>query len=1509
LNNDNKKYTISLDIGTNSVGWAVLSDFELAKKNKKIKIIENGQVKIKKQRTNLWGARLFDEASTAEGRRLKRGQRRRIARRTKRLNYLRNIFEEHIAKFDPNFFHRLEESFLQNDDDNKLIKTDYPLFSGALGSMKDSAPFSLGETYTNEAVYYEKYPTIYHLRHRLMEYETQADLRLVYLACHHILKYRGHFVNQGQTFNMENINVSDSLKDLLTAYDKEDIIPGFDFKFEELQKYEEANTILTNRKFSKSKKAYELTELYSVLNIDENYSKYEKETKKKTEDFLKSKDAQLKALFTAIVGNSIDLAKIFSKQEYSNKENDEMPKGADFKYSLDAEKYEELLHKLEIYLTPEEIEVINLGKVVYESIVLCNILTEKTLSASMIAKYNSHKEQLKELKEYSKSIGKYKEIFGESCIYDEYIKKASKNPREEFYSKLKNIFFIDFEKIVKENNIVLYDKEHKEKKLSNSGVSANFNSEFLKLNENQFIEFQEKAKFLIDILSHMEFETYLPKQRYRDNGSIPYQIHEAELEKILKNSSIYYPFLGEKVSIELENEEGEKSFKQEYKIQTLMKFRIPYYVGPLTNANKGEQGKKQSDKSRFAWMQKNKDNEHTKITPWNFNEVVDRETSATEFIERMTSFCTYLPEEKVLPKNSLIYQEFTVYNELSTAGWQKSGGKRQKFQPDLRQKIVENLFKKIKKVTAKKMVEFLYSHNYTTEELSTKQLFGIDTVVKDAKYNTSYSTYIDLKNAGISEQMIEENKEKFEQIIKWATIFEDKKILKKTITNANEKWNLFDDIQIKNLSKLRYTGWGRVSNKLLTEIKAANGKTILENLKEDGYRNFMRLLEDEQITNKIRESQLKDKDVDGLSYSLVEDLAGSPAIKKGIWQSLKIVSELEQFLGRENIEKVVIEMARGTQGGRTTTRKKQIENFYSKSEEKLDELKEQLKAKEDKAFNNERLFLYFLQNAKCMYSNEPLYLSELSRYEVDHIIPQSYIKDDSFDNKVLVKREANQNKGGDVPSKAVINKMAIYWEVLAKNGQVSPKKLSNLKRGSLSENDKESFINRQLVETRQITKHVANILNEHFHGTNTEILTPKAGLTSQFRQGIIYIPKSDKEVIEKCVIYNGENYTSHEEEDKIYYNLEEALEKSIVLDKTYKNSHFHKIYWHKGFHKNRDINDHHHAHDAYLNAVVANYIYKTRPDLKNMWVYGEYQRKAEKETGKYAPQRDKFFKQLLSGMEKEIWQFKNIDFETGEVTEYSQSSKEIMNNIEKTLDFRNVNVVKKTEKQEGKFGDESVYGKDAKKIPVKSKLDPKKYGGQTAPISAFAVLRKDKKGTIIAESVSAMEASNYKKLDSEIVVSKYTKYKLSNGAVRLMASFQEAQNANQIKSFKIPNEKSSIEEFEQAYNILSDFIISNKLFTEKNEEALKTNIKEKFMNLSPEDEKDDKGKIKAKGKLSIIKELIGVTKGSNQGLNALKDNGLSSTAQRLKTGNIITNDTTLIYQSPTGLYETRRKLT
>lgn len=217
-----KKYYLGLDIGTNSVGWAVTDEnYNLCKYAGK----------------RMWGIRLFEGGETAEQRRISRSNRRRLSRKKQRIDLLQELFAEEIAKMDPTFFIRLNESRLHLED--KSTGEKFPLFTD-----KD---------YT-DIQYYKEYPTMYHLRKELIENPKAHDIRLVYLACHHILKNRGHFLINGSFSDVKKL--SSVCESMLNSFNG---ISKYQIEINDIERLEE---ILSDRKKQKSVKAKELIQIF-----------------------------------------------------------------------------------------------------------------------------------------------------------------------------------------------------------------------------------------------------------------------------------------------------------------------------------------------------------------------------------------------------------------------------------------------------------------------------------------------------------------------------------------------------------------------------------------------------------------------------------------------------------------------------------------------------------------------------------------------------------------------------------------------------------------------------------------------------------------------------------------------------------------------------------------------------------------------------------------------------------------------------------------------------------------------------------------------------------------------------------------------------------------------------------------------------------------------------------------------------------------------------------------------
>ena len=135
-----------------------------------------------------------------------------------------------------------------------------------------------------------------------------------------------------------------------------------------------------------------------------------------------------------------------------------------------------------------------------------------------------------------------------------------------------------------------------------------------------------------------------------------------------------------------------------------------------------------------------------------------------------------------------------------------------------------------------------------------------------------------------------------------------------------------------------------------------------------------------------------------------------------------------------------------------------------------------LQQTDNQRLRQDKIYLYYTQMGRCMYSGEHIDLEELLRseslYDIDHIYPRSRVKDDSIDNRVLVKRTLNEKKGNDYPlSHEIVEAQKAFWSMLLHRNLISREKYQRLtRRTGFTDEELTSFAARQLVETRQGTK-------------------------------------------------------------------------------------------------------------------------------------------------------------------------------------------------------------------------------------------------------------------------------------------------------------------------------------------------------------------------------------------------------------------------------------------------------
>lgn len=796
---------------------------------------------------------------------------------------------------------------------------------------------------------------------------------------------------------------------------------------------------------------------------------------------ISKKEKQLYSILKLFVGLTV---KTFELTGNENLKKEEKNIAICFRDS----NYDEKIEDFHNIVGDEYLEVVTKAKEIHDAGLLSSIMGGfNYLSEARVQIYEEHKEDLRNLKELLKEYNRK--------AYVELFRKIGKGSYSAYVGSVNSY-----------GKIIRRKKDLKNKK-TNDTEGRNKEDLYKKIKDalNSIPDTNEIKGI---ILSKIEAGNFLEKQLTAFNGVIPNQVHCKELKAILKNAGKHYEFL---------NKKDKNGISVSDKIVQLFEFQVPYYVGPIAQQHKNK-------KNSNVWSVRK---EGGKVYPWNFEEKIDLKASAEEFISRMVRRCTYFSEESTLPNQSLLYEKFKVLNEINNL---KVDGKP--ISVKAKQQLFEKEFLKGKKVSGKRISEFLQSLGEMGKD---SVLSGIDGncnqaltligkfygVFGDDVYNDSYQTMI-------------------EEIIFWATIYgDDKKFLREKIV---EKYSdRIDDKKLKRILGFKIKGWGNLSKEFLelegTSKEDGTVESIIQALWNTNS-NLNALLSSkytyvDELNKRISKVE---KTLSNWQIEDLDDMYLSAPVKRMVWQTMKIVEELVSVMGCSP-KRIFVEMTRGDgiKGKKEISRKEKLSALYKAIDKEQKIWTEEIANKPEQEFKSKKLYLYCLQKGKCMYSGDPIPFSDLmdnNLYDIDHIYPQSLVKDDSIENNlVLVKKEINSGIKRDAPISSDIQKKCWgFWKTLREQGFMNQEKYSRLTRKlqTFTDEEKAGFINRQLVETGQATRCITQIFLQGL--PESKIIFNKAALVSDFRHKFD-IPKA------------------------------------------------------------RCINDFHHANDAYLNIVVGNAYY------------------------------------------------------------------------------------------------------------------------------------------------------------------------------------------------------------------------------------------------------------------------------------------------------------------------------
>ena len=232
----------------------------------------------------------------------------------------------------------------------------------------------------------------------------------------------------------------------------------------------------------------------------------------------------------------------------------------------------------------------------------------------------------------------------------------------------------------------------------------------------------------------------------------------------------------------------------------------------------------------------------------------------------------------------------------------------------------------------------------------------------------------------------------------------------------------------------------------------------------------------------------------------------SPVVRRAVSQTIKVLNALIVKYGSPVA--VNVELAREMSRSREERDKETREN---NNRRKLnDTLRDAIKEKYGKNPTYTRLLMMKLreeQGGQCPYTGEEIDANRLyedNYVQIDHIIPYSRSFDDSFNNKVLVKTRANQEKGNKTPFEWLFTtpRWNDFFDRVCVMYAGNFKKKQNLLKESFDEGEWKS---RALNDTRYISRYMLGLLDERLVFAQSDVGKKKTaavngGITAELRR-------------------------------------------------------------------------------------------------------------------------------------------------------------------------------------------------------------------------------------------------------------------------------------------------------------------------------------------------------------------------------------------------------------------------
>ena len=458
-------------------------------------------------------------------------------------------------------------------------------------------------------------------------------------------------------------------------------------------------------------------------------------------------------------------------------------------------------------------------------------------------------------------------------------------------------------------------------------------------------------------------------------------------------------------------------------------------------------------------------------------------------VGEMVRYCTFEPKEKRAPKNAPSAELFVALSKINHFGV-FDGGVKRFLTNDEKRKLYNLLFEnKTVKYSSIRSKLFKNRDDILFSDVSYKKTFDSKGKEKQPEEEKFFSLdgYHSLKNAAKELfDSIQNNFNLLDQIVTIiATEKKDEKIKQalRMLNISEELVNAFVELSFKEFIHLSLKAIYKINPYLEEGLVYYNAcEKAGYNPKEHTDKLVKKYGEEEQYS----EPQIYLNKIENDKWTTV------PTVNRAVSQFRKVYNAMVKKYGEP--DEIHIEVARDLK--HSHKERFDIKNGQDRFKEEKEGLKKDLEKIVKETFNcsakdlkiylsNKNILKYRLyeeQCGQCIYSGKRIEIEKLFEdgyVEVDHILPYSRSLDDSLNNKVLCLTAENQQKTNCIPFEYL--QPQNRWEEFVgrvNSLHLNKSKKKKLLRESFTEEEAQSFRDKNIHDTQHITRYIKRYLSE-----------------------------------------------------------------------------------------------------------------------------------------------------------------------------------------------------------------------------------------------------------------------------------------------------------------------------------------------------------------------------------------------------------------------------------------------